>query len=60
MATATVYQDLDPLGRGEWFGYVTGSNGHITANFGPFPDGESARRHAVAIVGSPERVLSST
>lgn len=51
MAKLTVYQDEDPLGRGEWFAYVTGAHGHIVHNFGPFPAEEAACRHGRSLIG---------
>lgn len=51
MTRLSVYQDEDPLGRGEWFGYVTGGHGHISRNFGPFPTEEAARKHGRSLVG---------
>jgi hypothetical protein len=35
-ASYAVYQDKDPLGKDQWFGYVHAS-GHILRNFGPYP-----------------------
>lgn len=51
MTRLSVYQDEDPLGRGEWFGYVTGGHGHISHNFGPFLTEEAARKHGRTLVG---------
>ncbi|WP_207461307.1 hypothetical protein [Azospirillum sp. SYSU D00513] len=56
MPQAHVYRDLDPLGKGEWYGYVS-SNGHIVRNFGPFPTERDAIDHGQSQVGGTSRVL---
>lgn len=38
----TIYRDEDPLGSGQFFGYVA-DDGHITQNFGPYETAELAR-----------------
>lgn len=46
-----VYQDQDPLGRGEWFSY-TSFNGHVIKSFGGFPTREQAYEAAqISFIG---------
>ena len=40
--TIHVYQDEDPLGKGEWFAY-TSRNGHIVDTFGGYKTEEESR-----------------
>lgn len=46
-----IYQDLDPLGRGEWYGYQS-LEGHIIRNFGPFSREEEANLYVSEVQGS--------
>lgn len=48
--TITTYRDTDPLGKGEWFGYLA-ADGHIFRNFGGYQTEEQALAAGRAMAG---------